>query len=117
MTEHDSFNSQSLAFAEGLYENFLQNRDSVPPDWQNYFDKLTPGRGKRVGPSFEATSIFNPPGAGTSLAKTNGHAPAADQHYLETMQERVDMLIRNYRVRGHIIAQIDPLGRPRPQPP
>ena len=27
------------------------------------------------------------------------------------------MLIRCYRVRGHVIAQLDPLGRQRPMPP
>ncbi len=116
MIEHDALNSEgSLAFVEGLYENFLNDRESVSSDWRNYFDKLTPGRAKRVGPSFEPASIFNPPGDGQSRAKTNGSAPAAE--HLEALQERVDMLIRNYRVRGHIIAQVDPLGRPRPQPP
>ena len=33
------------------------------------------------------------------------------------LQESVDMLIRNYRVRGHLIAKVDPLGIPRPMPP
>ena len=118
MIEIDALNSGSLAFVEGLYENFLQNRDSVPSDWQNYFDKLTPGRSKRVGPSFTPSSIFNPPGGGgNGASKANGSGAGADQYHLEALQERVDMLIRNYRVRGHIIAQIDPLGRPRPQPP
>src|SRR5947199_1692376 len=105
MVEHDALNSGSLAFVEGLYENFLNDRDSVSADWRNYFDKLTPGRAKRIGPSFEPASIFNPPGDGTGRAKTNGSSNGAVDHpYLEALQERVDMLIRNYRVRGHIIA-------------
>jgi len=29
----------------------------------------------------------------------------------------VDQLIRNYRVRGHIMADLDPLGQPHPHPP
>jgi 2-oxoglutarate dehydrogenase E1 component len=33
------------------------------------------------------------------------------------LQERVDQLIRNYRVRGHMAAQLDPLGIPRATPP
>src|SRR5262249_35734021 len=40
--------------------------------------------------------------------------PASDQ---ATMQERVDQLIRNYRVRGHMAAHLDPLGRNRLAPP
>jgi len=30
------------------------------------------------------------------------------------LQDRVDQLVRAFRVRGHLIAEIDPLGRPRP---
>jgi len=33
------------------------------------------------------------------------------------LQERIDQLIRNYRVRGHMAAQLDPLGIPRATPP
>ena len=33
------------------------------------------------------------------------------------MQYRVNQLVRNYRVRGHNLAAVDPLGRPRPVPP
>ena len=27
-------------FIEGLYEEYLQNPESVPPEWHEYFDKL-----------------------------------------------------------------------------
>ncbi|MFM7519048.1 MAG: 2-oxoglutarate dehydrogenase E1 component [Planctomycetota bacterium] len=30
------------------------------------------------------------------------------------LQDRVDQLVRAFRVRGHLMAEIDPLGRPRP---
>ncbi len=33
------------------------------------------------------------------------------------LQDRVDQLVRAYRVRGHLMADIDPLGRPRPDLP
>ena len=64
----------------------------------------------KSGPTFQAFSIFNPPSGG------NGAVPR-DQLHLARLQERVDLLIRNYRVRGHIIAKIDPLGRVNPRPP
>ncbi|MBM4016289.1 MAG: 2-oxoglutarate dehydrogenase E1 component [Planctomycetes bacterium] len=35
----------------------------------------------------------------------------------EALQHRVDQLVRNWRVRGHIAAAVDPLGRARPRPP
>ncbi len=46
----------------------------------------------------------------------NGHPPI-DEVQLVALQERVDQLIRNHRVRGHIIARLDPLKQARPQPP
>ncbi len=40
-----------------------------------------------------------------------------ESHTQGRLQESVDLLIRNYRVRGHLIAKVDPLGIPRPMPP
>jgi 2-oxoglutarate dehydrogenase E1 component len=36
---------------------------------------------------------------------------------MASLQDRVDQLIRAYRVRGHMVANIDPLGMPRPHLP
>src|SRR5437867_3242272 len=36
---------------------------------------------------------------------------------MAVLQDRVDQLVRAYRVRGHMIARIDPLDLPRPYPP
>ena len=41
----------------------------------------------------------------------------ADAGKIIALQNRVIQLVRNYRVRGHNIAALDPLGRPRPLPP
>ena len=118
MPDSDPLNSHSLGFVEGLYENYLENNESVPRDWRDYFAKLTPAKTNRIGPSFKASSIFNPPAdESRTNGKLNGNAREATEYHLEALQERVDQLIRNYRVRGHIIAQIDPLGMPRPRPP
>jgi 2-oxoglutarate dehydrogenase E1 component len=43
--------------------------------------------------------------------------PSAGAMDLAVRQDRVDQLVRAYRVRGHMIANIDPLGMPRPQHP
>ena len=39
--------------------------------------------------------------------------PAGEER-VAFLQDRVDQLVRAYRVRGHLMAEIDPLGRPRP---
>ena len=95
-------NSSSLAFAEELYLEYLNDPDSVPEAWRAYFDEQPKnglvGRTSLV-PAFGAFSVFNPPGgtAASSEADTD-------------LQYKMGMLIRNYRVRGHIMADLDPLG-------
>ena len=110
----------SLEYLEQLFREYIQNPDAVPPEWREQFDAMRAGGdgasdagtgGSAVaGPRFRPSSIFHTP------AGTNGGV-SHDQLHLAKLQERVDLLIRNYRVRGHIIARIDPLGSTRPRPP
>jgi 2-oxoglutarate dehydrogenase E1 component len=39
---------------------------------------------------------------------------SAGEERVAFLQDRVDQLVRAFRVRGHLMAEIDPLGRPRP---
>jgi 2-oxoglutarate dehydrogenase E1 component len=118
-------NSQSLAFAEALYAEFLRDPAAVEPEWRQYFEQIAErgGRGFRTRPAFQPRSIFHsaagapptgaPPGNGEARV-LGGAAPTTDAALL---QHRVDRLVRNYRIRGHIVAAVDPLGfvrRPRP---
>jgi 2-oxoglutarate dehydrogenase E1 component len=97
----------NLSFLEGIYADYLRDRDSVMPEWRDYFDRLGNGDSAppKAGPSFRPFSLFNPP----SARPVDG--------VLEAKQERVDQLIRAYRFRGHMIARINPLGFPRSYPP
>src|SRR5262245_40017231 len=79
--------SLNLPFVERLYEQYLQNPSSVSPDWRSYFQASLPDG-----------------------ARNDGQPSSA-------LQERVDRLIRNYRVRGHRIADVDPLGLRRLEAP
>ncbi len=102
-------NTLSLAFVEQLYVDFLRDPASVPAEWRQYFSTLPPDEvfavDPRTGPSFRAPSLFHP-----RATNGNGRATAAPDLAL---QDRVDQLVRSYRVRGHMIARIDPLGLPR----
>ncbi len=106
----------NLAFVEALYEDYLRDPASVSPDWQSYFSKLAEDELRfpqpRFRPSFQAASLFNPPQA-KSQRSVNRLADAE----IAAMQDRVYLLTRLYRVRGHRIAQVDPLGLPRAVPP
>ena len=123
-------NTLSLAFAEGLYADYLKDPSLVPEDWQAYFATLAPdtefSRAPKLGPTFRTASLFNAPAsnghASTSLSNGNGKSNGAHAapgwgngvSEVAVRQDRVDALIRAYRVRGHMIAKIDPLGLPRP---
>ncbi len=105
-------NSMSLAFVEGLYAEYQRDPTSVPEDWRSYFDRIaTRSDTQRVarGPSFRPPSVFNPHASGDGNGKLIRATTEA-----ASLQDRVDQLIRNFRVRGHAVAKIDPLGRPRP---
>ncbi|MEZ6062330.1 MAG: 2-oxoglutarate dehydrogenase E1 component [Planctomycetaceae bacterium] len=110
-SELSALSAQSLEFLEASYASYLRDRNSVSPDWREYFDDISSGN-EQVTPEvlqapFSHESIFHrrsDGGTGGGASKT------------AAMQERLDQLIRNYRVRGHIIAQIDPLHGSRPRP-
>ncbi|MFA9478700.1 2-oxoglutarate dehydrogenase E1 component [Phycisphaerales bacterium AB-hyl4] len=138
--------STNLAYVEQLYGRYVQDPDSLDPTWREYFDRWAredvPTRSNGLGPSFQARSIFNPAsqatngnGSGSGNGQHhhgNGHPavspsaitsqPALNRELerqamsLSSLQDRVDQLIRNYRVRGHIVAQLDPLGTKREDP-
>src|SRR5882724_8920830 len=96
--------SLNLAFVERLHADYLRDHAAVPAEWRRYFEQVGDGENVQPAPSFRPRSVFNPPVEHAAL--TAG-----------ALQERVDMLLRCYRVRGHRIAQVDPLGLPKEIPP
>jgi 2-oxoglutarate dehydrogenase E1 component len=96
--------SWNLPFVERLYADFARDPASVAPEWRRYFEQVKNGEraeAPRLAPSLQTrkeTAEWNETKSGS-------------------LQYRVNQLVRNYRVRGHNIAAVDPLGRPRPIPP
>ena len=103
-------NPDNLLFVEQVYQAYRQDPASVDPDWKHYFDEQQMSANGSVSyrtePSFKPASLF---GAGQSrtVSSKGPEFPGVDIY----KQERVDQLIRAYRVRGHRIAKLDPLGR------
>lgn len=105
------FSPQCLPYVEQIYADFLKAPDSVPSVWREFFESSGSDETRAQSashPSFRPQSIFH--------ASAGGPATNGTQLRLARLQERVDQLIRNYRVRGHIIAQVDPLGRRHARP-
>ncbi|MEB2310721.1 MAG: 2-oxoglutarate dehydrogenase E1 component [Sorangiineae bacterium] len=128
-------NSLSLAFLEDLYADWLRDPASVPGDWRQYFQSELNGgaRSFQAGPSFRVPGVFEF-GAAPARAPARDDGRAAPARAVAATpaqraplvagvsdaavrQDRVDQLIRAYRVRGHMVARIDPLGLPRPAQP
>ena len=106
----DQISISNLSFVEELYEQFLADRTSVSPEWQQYFDSLGEPS-PRFRPAFKPANLFN---AGLAADREN-YLPGSAQ--ATSIRDRVIQLIRAYRFRGHTIAQLDPLGQKRPMPP
>jgi 2-oxoglutarate dehydrogenase E1 component len=102
------------AFIEDLYARYLSDPGSIDPSWRSYFDELEP----------ETRGLFEQSRAAL-LPRRNGDAaaeapPALGGDVVDLGSERarrliidhlrVVMLIRAYRVRGHLLADLDPLG-------
>ena len=96
-------NPVNLAFVERLYEEYLRDASAVSPEWRDYFSEIARGELRfprpRFGPSFQPFSLFNPPSL-VAPAK----AGFADRT-TASLQDRIYLLIRLYRVRGHRIAR------------
>lgn len=119
-------NSSNLLFAEELFAQYERDPQSVPVEWRDYFDSLTPAIGAgengatQLGPTFSPASIFNPAGNARVIAAAPQAAePVPDYgarrravitEDAKARQEAVTQLVRNYRVRGHLLADLDPLG-------
>ena len=115
-------NAASLAFVEELHLAYQEDPASVPPEWRAYFagwDGELGGQRARPGPSFRRGSLFDPPGRvadGALRAVDQGvrvspeGIPAGGPSEAE-LHQRLDRLIRNFRVRGHRVADLNPLGR------
>ena len=137
----DGLEGVSPSFAEDLYRRYRADPNSVEEGWRGYFDALEatvagpswarpnwppsetdaltaaldptqmavetapkPARGKTAAPAKEA--------AGTPAA-----APAQDVAAAALDAIRASLLIRTYRVRGHLLADLDPLGLARQDMP
>ena len=134
-------NSSNLAFIEAMYLEYLRDPNAVDAQWRSYFAETEADMAPaltRLGPSFEPFSLFNPPAAALPGGSVNGNSvngnavaslepPERDSTAEDIqfgageasamLQHRVEKLIRNYRVRGHRLADVDPLGSSKPNIP
>ena len=93
----DGMNLSSRDYLDFWYQEFLRDPAAVPQDWREYFRA--------------ATQAATP----APISAMSGGDHVATGLSMAQLQDRVDQLIRGFRVRGHLAAKIDPLGMPRPE--
>src|SRR5579863_489822 len=96
----------NAGFIEDLYEQFLRDPNSLDPAWVNYFKSL-PGSGAEIahGPIRERL-LARAQKPDTAAVQT----PGAPSDGASAKQGAVSRLIQVYANRGHLIANLDPLG-------
>jgi 2-oxoglutarate dehydrogenase E1 component len=94
-------------FIEGLYEAYLDNPESVSPEWRRYFDQMQQLPGARDVAHAPVVESF------IKLARNRrpAAAPTAVVATLEKKQVSVLQLINAYRFLGVRHASVDPLKR------
>ncbi|WP_428248424.1 2-oxoglutarate dehydrogenase E1 component [Ferrovibrio sp.] len=113
------------SFVEELYGKFVADPNSVDASWREFFSGLGEGFAKpaeaQTRPSWqpvpplvqlEDEGLLGNQGKAAKAAEKalKGGATAADARAAALDTIRAAMLIRNYRIRGHLMASLDPLG-------
>lgn len=104
------FESSPLAggnadYVESVYEAWLDNPDAVPETWRRYFDQLPAASAAETPHSAVIARIE---AAQKRRPGQRAAVPVSDEHARK--QAGVLRLLTAYRSRGHLSADLDPLG-------
>ncbi len=123
--DHASFlYGSNGGFLEELYARYVKDPAAVDASWRDFFDDL--GDNGDAGPKESQGPAWSPSWNGEAdEILGDGLADRAATHAMEAGVEdvraatldsiRALMLIRSYRVRGHLMADLDPLGIEQPE--
>ena len=116
------FFSGNSTFIEELYERYLQNPQSVDDSWRDFFRDVTNGatpqqreaswaqvKSKVIG-AVEESPESRGQGSGKDKKSPAPNRPRTEIEAFAHDSIRAIMMVRAYRVRGHLIANLDPLG-------
>ncbi len=111
--------NNSSEFVETLYADYLTNPKNLPEQWRNFFEGLNDGKEKVLknanGPSWspkkkiKSNLVYEKQdlrGENYRLEDSVG-----SKNVLNAAKDsvRANMLVRAYRIRGHLISNLDPL--------
>ena len=112
--------SNSSEFVETLYADYLSNPGALPEEWKIFFDGLNDQKDKIIknanGPSWSPKKKIkiNIPDPSKYIEKNNNafENSSSEGNVLQAAKDsvRANMIVRAYRIRGHLISNLDPLG-------
>ncbi|XP_029045631.1 2-oxoglutarate dehydrogenase, mitochondrial isoform X3 [Osmia bicornis bicornis] len=107
-------NGSSSSYVEEMYNAWLQDPNSVHVSWDAFFRSSTagapPGAAYQAPPSLAPShnqiplGALLPLGGGSQLSQVPINEKIIDDHLA------VQAIIRSYQARGHLVADLDPLG-------
>ncbi|MBV9316176.1 MAG: 2-oxoglutarate dehydrogenase E1 component, partial [Gammaproteobacteria bacterium] len=107
MLQPTALDGGNAEFLDALYEQYLRDPSSVAEHWRSYFARLGAGPDERA---------HGPLRAAIAQRATQAQAGASRDTAGNARQAAVSRLIQVWINRGHLIANIDPLGlMPRPR--
>ena len=110
--------NNSSEFVENLYADYLNNPKKLPEQWRKFFDGLNDNKDKIFknvntpswSPKKKLRNIVTNPiqEVEKNIINSNG---SVSNNTLEAAKDsvRANMLVRAYRIRGHLISNLDPL--------
>ncbi len=105
-------NKSNSAFIEEMYIKYIEKDPNLPKSWREYFKDLNDDIESIIkeveGPSWAQRKKVNLDKITNELAGQNQNISTSQSSITQSI--KAIALIRAYRIRGHLIANLDPLG-------
>src|SRR5258706_2105956 len=126
LDEISVLNGGNAAFIAELYARFVQDPSSVDPSWREFFammsddaravlEELKGASWARTRTKVIGAEDAQAPAKKPANGKANGAIDVASARGAILDSLRAMTLVRNYRTRGHLLANLDPLGLEPPK--
>ncbi len=112
--------NNSSEFVENLYAEYLSNPSKLPEEWRKFFEGLNEQKDKILqnanGPSWSPKKRIKIAEPGVVYRENNKREDLethpSNLNLIDSAKDsvRANMLVRAYRIRGHLISNLDPLG-------
>ncbi len=112
LLDTSALGSDQAAYLESLYEQFLVDPNSIDTKWREYFASVRQGAASEQAHSPVREALVQ------RAREHHGEAQAKPSDDLVLKQGAVSRLVQVITNRGHLVADIDPLGllqRPEPE--